>query len=118
MNIKELIDYYESEIQRLYNNTWEGVEALFPNLELDFALSRPDTTKLVVEHARFLQKLPKGTGVVFANDVEFRNYYGVYVYIYLPPSGDRVYWEQRLKEQDCEDCRFCLKEPIKLNKFE
>jgi hypothetical protein len=117
MDIKEVIEYYESEIERLSKNTWEAVEALFPNIDLDFWLSQPNVTKLVVKHARFLQKLPKGTKVVFANDVEFRNYYGVYVYIYLPPSGDRVYWSQRLKEEDHDECRFELKEPIKLSKF-
>jgi hypothetical protein len=69
MDIKEVIDYYEEHVARLETNTWQAVEALFPNIDIEFNLTRPDTTKLVVAHASFLQKLPKGTKVVFANDV-------------------------------------------------
>jgi hypothetical protein len=111
MNVKEVLEYYVEQSNHLHTNTWQAIHALFPNLDIDFSIHYPKERKAVSDHESFLKKLPKGTEVVM-DEAEFKNYHGMCVYIYLPQDADSSFWQKQIELENCDDCRFFLKDHI------
>jgi hypothetical protein len=114
MNAKELLEYYVEQSNRLHTNTWQGIHALFPNLDIDFSIHSPKERKVVSDHESFLITLPKVTEVVM-DEAQLNDYYGMCVYLYLPENSDKEFWSKQIELQNCDDCRFILNDERSIN---
>jgi hypothetical protein len=107
MDTKEVLEHYVEQSNRLFTNIWQAINALFPNIDLDFSIRDPKERKAVIDHEKFLQSLPKGSEVALGED-KVEDYSGMCVFIFLPENEDMELWNKQIELKNCDDCRFFL----------